>query len=137
MQLGPIGIISVFDDYGLTERRFLQMGNGALNGQILQYPQFWELAGRLFYRSFIDPTATSYAVMSGPTDMMLNLEPRADGQLPFQPQKEARWISQYTSAPLDSFWNPRTKAADKTLLLLPDLTFNKVPFVDESPQDPQ
>ena len=130
LQLGSIGIIVIGDDYGESELWFSEIFGNNLAGKTLHPVQFWELVGRVLYRSYKCPVATSYSLVSGPQDMTLWLAPRPDEVLEFKPEEEASWISEFTKEPGEVFLGPDKKA--RTLLIKPDGTFNDLEFHDES-----
>lgn len=135
LQLGSIGIIVVGDDYGETELSFSQIYSKGLAGKTLHPVQFWELVGRLFYRSYRLPVNTSYSVAIGSQDVTLWLAPQPGEVRDFRPDEEAYWIGEFTGEPREVFWGADQKA--RTLLIKPDGTFNELEFHDESPlEDP-
>jgi hypothetical protein len=131
LQLGLVGIIVVCDDYGETELEFERTYKKPLSGKILHPIQFWELAGRLFYKSSRCPLATRSFSADGPENLPLWLAPRPER--PFEPrgEDEAYWISKLTGEPMECFWNTRT-GKGMTSLMKPDGNFNELEFVDIS-----
>lgn len=132
LQLGPVGVVAVLDDYGETEDRYTDCLKPALDKQTLHPVQFWELAARLFYQSLIHPCATAFAAIDMPEELTLMLTPRAEPELPDNPEEEVVWLAQLTGGPKDEFWDP-VKKVRRSLLLRGDGSFNPLSFVDVSP----
>jgi hypothetical protein len=132
LQLGPIGIIVVCDDYGLTNRVYNEHFQSIVGDHFLHPVQFWEMAGRLLYASYRNPVHTSFTLARGPRDMILTLEPRPDTELPFSYEEEARWISLFTGGPTEEFWDSR-RLRRLSLIAKSDGSFNDMPFIDISP----
>jgi hypothetical protein len=132
LQLGPVGIISVFDDFGETEEFYGQKFLPALGGKALHPDQFWELAGRLLYRAYLVPLETSMSLVEGKDDMMLNLLPRPVKGAEPDPWEAAEWIARIADTKPGFYWSSTTKAPNRTLLLRPDGSFNELVFEDIS-----
>lgn len=132
LQLGPVGVIAVLDDFGETEDWYAAALQPALDTRTLHPVQFWELAGRLLYQSLIHPCATAFAAIDSAEELTLMLTPRAEAARPDDPAEESVWLSQLSGGPRDAFWDP-VKRVRRSLLLRPDGSFNSLPFDDVSP----
>jgi len=134
VQLGAIGIISIFDDFGEAEAYYRQCFESVLKGRSLHPVQFWELAGRIFYHAYVTPLEVSTPIIEGPHDVMMNLAPRPTKGPQADEAEEAFWVAQVAGGEPEMFWNPQTRAS-RTVLLRPDGSFNEMPLEDVSPAE--
>jgi len=133
LQMGRVGLISVFDDFGLTENWYTQHFARALAGKALHPVQFWELAGRAFYATSLQPFHTFCSLLEGEFDMWLEYSPEPEHQEEFDQKAAASWVRLFTNAPKDvPFWNPKT-GGTITFLMKSDDSFNDMPLGDDDP----
>jgi hypothetical protein len=134
LELGGVGIICTFDDFSQIEAWYKQEYTQALSSKTLHPDQFWELAGRAFYHSYVTPLAISMACVEGAKDVHLDLLVRPDRGPKFNPEEEAQWIQQVTKAPKGFFWNAQT-GEQRTVLKTLENKFHEIPFADISGEE--
>jgi hypothetical protein len=141
VQMGRVGVVSVFDDFEATERSYAHNFGAAINGHALHPVQFWELAGRLLYVASLYSYHTGFTLVEGERDMWIDYMPIPDWNGKYS-ERDCGWWAWQMSLPWariltghpkgTAFHNPET---DKpiTTLMKPDRSFNEMPVGGEFP----
>jgi hypothetical protein len=141
VQMGRVGVIGVFDDFGALERLYAREYAAALDGHALHPVQFWELAGRLLYVASLHSFQTQFALIEGQEDMWIQYMPARDHEGEYSEEAAGRWAGQLarpwskmlTDDPQElSFYNTKTKRRITTLVK-PDGAFNELTIGDGYP----
>jgi hypothetical protein len=141
VQMGRVGVVSVFDDFGAMERSYAHHFGAVLDGRALHPVQFWELAGRLLYAASLYSYHTAFTLVEGERDMWIEYMPVPDHEGKYSERECGLWAQQMalpwariaTGDPEGmAFYNPKT---DKpiTTLMKPDRSFNEIPVGPEFP----
>jgi hypothetical protein len=141
VQMGKVGVISVFDDFGLIEKGYTHNFGVAVDGHALHPVQFWEFAGRLLYVASLYPYHTQFMLVEGDRDMSIEYAPFPERERKYSERTAGTWARQmalpWTRILVGSgkgmpFYNPKTRRPITTLIK-PDRSFNEMPIGDEFP----
>ena len=133
LQLGRVGVICVFDDFGFAEEWYSHHFESLLSGRELHPNQFWEVAGRLFYAASLQSAHTWFLRVEDAANIWIEYDPHPEPQKEFRPAEADSWTRQFTKAPEGMrFWNPNTQKMI-TLLERPDGSFNEMLLDPEDP----
>jgi len=98
LQMGRVGIISVFDDFGRMESAYEHNFAEILNGRELNPVQFWELAGYLLFVASLYPLHTHFIRIEDELDMQLIYAPFPEPRLAaFSEREAAEWSREFAA----------------------------------------
>ncbi|ARN82634.1 hypothetical protein B1812_17775 [Methylocystis bryophila] len=125
LQMGSVGLIVGFEDFGFLEWWYDQNYGELLRGKCLHPAQFWEIAGRAVYAGGLGGWDVSYSIIENEKGMFITLDPRIREGHPEDPQRLADIVAAFTEIPdLAKIARPGTTP---TLLIDKDGNYQDMP----------